>query len=48
MPESSRIKVKDIISCFDEGGNVIAIGDVDTSVSFSKLFYLSVSVSTKL
>lgn len=34
----SRIKVKDIISYFDEGGNVIVIGDVDTSVSFRKLF----------
>ena len=48
MSESSRIKVKNIISYFDEGGNVIAIGDVDKSFSFRKLFYLSVSVSTKL
>lgn len=36
---SSKLKVKDIISYFDEGGNVIVVGDIDTSVSFRKLFF---------
>lgn len=35
----SKLKVRDIISYFDEGGNVIVIGDVDTSFSYRKLFY---------
>ena len=35
----SKIKIKDIITYFDEGGNVVIVGDVDTSVSFRKLFY---------
>lgn len=35
----SRIKTRDIISYFDEGGNVIIVGDVDTSYSYRKLFY---------
>ena len=35
----SKIKVKDIINYFDEGGNVVILGDVDTSRSFKKLFY---------
>lgn len=35
----SQIKVKDITNYFDEGGNVIIIGDIDTSRSFRKLFY---------
>ena len=35
----SQIKVKDIVSYFDEGGNVILVGDIDTSRSFRKLFY---------
>lgn len=35
----SKLKVKDIISYFDEGGNVIIVGDVDSSISFRKLFY---------
>ncbi len=36
---SSNLKVKDILNYFDEGGNVIIIGDIDTSISFRKLFY---------
>lgn len=36
---SSKLKVKDIVSYFDEGGNVIVVGDIDTSVSFRKLFF---------
>lgn len=35
----SKLKVKDIVNYFDEGGNVIIVGDVDTSVSFRKLFF---------
>ena len=35
----SRLKIKDIVNYFDEGGNVIVIGDVDTSVSYRKLFF---------
>lgn len=35
---SSKLKIKEIINYFDEGGNVIVIGDIDTSVSFRKLF----------
>ena len=35
----SKIKTKEIISYFDQGGNVVVIGDVDTSFSFRKLFY---------
>jgi len=35
----SKLKSKDIISYFDEGGNVIVIGDIDTSFSYRKLFY---------
>lgn len=35
----SQIKVNDIISYFDEGGNVIIVGDIDTDKSFRKLFY---------
>ena len=31
--------MKDIVSYFDLGGNVIVIGDIDTSFSFRKLFY---------
>lgn len=33
------MKSKDIISYFDEGGNVIVVGDIDTTFSFRKLFY---------
>ena len=36
---NSQIKVQDIISYFDEGGNIILIGDIDTSRSYRKLFY---------
>lgn len=36
---SSQIKVSDIVSYFDEGGNVVIIGDIDTDKSFRKLFY---------
>lgn len=36
---NSKLKVKDIVSYFDEGGNVIILGDIDTSVSFRKLFF---------
>lgn len=36
---NSKLKVKDIISYFDEGGNVIVVGDIDSSVSFRKLFF---------
>jgi len=35
----SKLKIKDIVNYFDEGGNVIVIGDVDTSVSYRKLFF---------
>jgi len=35
----SKIKVREIVNYFDEGGNVIIIGDIDTSISFRKLFY---------
>ena len=35
----SKLKVKDIVSYFDQGGNMMIIGDVDTSFSFRKLFY---------
>lgn len=35
----SQIKINDIISYFDEGGNVLLIPDIDTSKSFRKLFY---------
>jgi hypothetical protein len=33
------LKVKDVLSYFDEGGNVIVIGDIDTSFSYRKLFH---------
>jgi len=36
---NSKLKIKDIISYFDEGGNVVLVGDVDSSVSFRKLFH---------
>lgn len=35
----SKLKVRDIINYFDVGGNVIVIGDIDTSFSYRKLFY---------
>ena len=35
----SKIKSREIISYFDEGGNVIVMADVDTSVSYRKLFH---------
>jgi len=39
LEAESKIKTKEIISYFDEGGNVIVIGDVDTTISYRKLFY---------
>lgn len=39
LESSSQIKTNDIVSYFDEGGNVIVIGDIDTEKSFRKLFY---------
>ena len=35
----SKLKVKDIVNYFDEGGNVIVVGDIDTSVSYRKIFF---------
>lgn len=35
----SQIKANDIISYFDEGGNLLIVGDIDTEKSFRKLFY---------
>ena len=39
LESASQIKVNDIVSYFDEGGNVVIIGDIDTDRSFRKLFY---------
>ena len=39
IESKSQIKINDIISYFDEGGNVVLIPDIDTSKSFRKLFY---------
>ncbi len=39
VESKSQIKINDIISYFDEGGNVLLIPDIDTSKSFRKLFY---------
>lgn len=39
LESASQIKVADIVSYFDEGGNVVIIGDIDTERSFRKLFY---------
>jgi len=39
LESSSQIKANDIVSYFDEGGNVIVVGDIDTEKSFRKLFY---------
>lgn len=36
---ASQIKTNDIVSYFDEGGNVVIVGDIDTDKSFRKLFY---------
>ena len=35
----SQIKINDIVSYFDEGGNVMIVPDIDTSKSYRKLFY---------
>ena len=35
----SQIKANDIISYFDEWGNLLIVGDIDTEKSFRKLFY---------
>lgn len=39
LDTESKIKTRDIVSYFDEGGNVVVIGDIDASFSYRKLFY---------
>jgi hypothetical protein len=35
---TTQLKINDIISYFDEGGNLIIIGDIDTDKSYRRLF----------
>jgi hypothetical protein len=39
LESASQIKANDIVSYFDDGGDLIIIGDIDTDRSFRKLFY---------
>lgn len=39
IESASQIKVNEIVSYFDEGGDVVIVGDIDTDKSYRKLFY---------
>ena len=39
LESASQIKVNDIVSYFDDGGNVLIVGDIDMDRSFRKLYY---------